>query len=66
MATRLKAPFLAFLLFILLIASLTLNRYTFSEVVTDGSRGRSGGAGIGGHCDQGRSAQRTGNALARQ
>ena len=40
MATRRKAPFLAFLLFIfLLLASLTLNGFTFAEVVTDGSLG---------------------------
>ena len=40
MATRRKAPFLVFLLFIfLLLASLTLNGFTFAEVVTDGSLG---------------------------
>ncbi|MCX5880183.1 MAG: filamentous hemagglutinin N-terminal domain-containing protein, partial [Deltaproteobacteria bacterium] len=40
MATRRKAPFLVFLLFIfLLIASLTLHGHTFAEVVTDGSLG---------------------------
>jgi filamentous hemagglutinin family protein len=40
MATRRKAPFLAFLLFIfLLIASLTLHGFTFAQVRTDGTLG---------------------------